>query len=171
MYAPLRDSASCVTAGSPSSANPTSRASGPLCRVDGAARRSRYGEPALDQLEQQAIRAAAERVAPSVVKIETVGGLERIGNVRVGTGPTTGLIVSPDGYIVSSAFNFAARPSSILVGLADGTRTPAKLIATDHQRMLVLLKIHVDEQLPVPEAVPEDEHPRRPVGDRARPHV
>ncbi len=46
-------------------------------------------------------------------------------------------------------------PSSILVGLSDGTRTPAKLVATDHQRMLVLLKITVEEQLPVPEAVPE----------------
>ena len=73
------------------------------------------------------------------------------------TGPTTGLIVSADGYIISSAFNFVARPSSILVGLADGTRTPAKLVATDHQRMLVLLKIHVEEKLPVPEAAPEGE--------------
>jgi serine protease Do len=121
-----------------------------------------FAAPALAQqdlprLEQQAIRAAVERVAPSVVKIDTVGGLERIGNVLVGTGPTTGLIVSADGYIISSAFNFAARPSSILVGLADGTRTPAKLVASDHQRMLVLLKIHVEEKLPVPEAVPEGE--------------
>lgn len=97
------------------------------------------------------------RVAPSVVKIETVGGLERIGNMLVGTGPTTGLVVSADGFIISSAFNFISRPSSILVGLPDGTRTPAKLVATDHQRMLVLLKVSVDEPLVVPEAVPENE--------------
>ena len=111
----------------------------------------------LPRLEDQAVQAAVERVAPSVVKIETVGGLERVGRMLVGTGPTTGLVVSEDGYIISSAFNFAQRPSSILVGLADGTRTPAKLVATDHQRMLVLLKIHVEEKLPVPEAVAEDE--------------
>jgi len=111
----------------------------------------------LPQLEQEAMQAAVSRVAPSIVRIETVGGLERIGKVLLGTGPTTGLIVSADGYIISSAFNFAQKPTSILVGLADGTRTPAKLVATDHQRMLVLLKIHVEEALPVPEAVPENE--------------
>ncbi|HEY1603248.1 MAG TPA: PDZ domain-containing protein [Pirellulales bacterium] len=116
-----------------------------------------YGQEDLAQLEQQAIQAAVERVAPSIVKIETVGGLERIGKVLVGSGPTTGLIVSPDGFIISSEFNFASRPSSILVGLADGTRTPARLVATDHQRMLVLLKINVEEKLPVPEAASESE--------------
>jgi serine protease Do len=116
--------------------------------------------PAADdlvRLEDEAMRAAVERVAPSVVKIETVGGLERVGRMLVGTGPTTGLVVSEDGYIISSAFNFAQKPSSILVGLADGTRTPARLVATDHQRMLVLLKIQVEEKLAVPEAVAEDE--------------
>ena len=111
----------------------------------------------MQQLEQRAIQAAAARVAPSVVKIETVGGLERVGNMLVNTGPTTGVIVSADGFIISSAFNFISRPSSILIGLPDGTRTPARLVATDRQRMLVLLKIDVEERLPVPEAVPESE--------------
>ena len=111
----------------------------------------------LPQREQQAIQTAVARVAPSVVKIETVGGLERIGNMLVNTGPTTGLVVSADGYIISSAFNFISRPSSILISLPDGTRTPAKLVATDHQRMLVLLKINVDQPLTVPEAVAESE--------------
>ena len=32
----------------------------------------------LEQIEQQAFRAAVERVAPSVVRIETVGGLQRV---------------------------------------------------------------------------------------------
>jgi serine protease Do len=111
----------------------------------------------LSVLEEQAMRAAVERVAPSVVRIETVGGLERVGGVLFGAGPTTGVIVSSDGYIISSAFNFAQRPSSILVGLPDGTRIPAELVATDHNRMLTLLKISVDEALIVPEAVPESE--------------
>ena len=38
--------------------------------------------PAADSLqarEEQAIKAAVARVAPSVVRIETVGGLERVG--------------------------------------------------------------------------------------------
>lgn len=111
----------------------------------------------LQLAEEQAIQAAVERVAPSVVSIETVGGLERLGQVLLGTGPTTGLIVSSDGYIVSSAFNFVSKPASVLVSLPDGTRLPARLVATDHNRMLVLLKVEVQQPLPTPTPVPEGE--------------
>jgi serine protease Do len=111
----------------------------------------------LEALEQKAFQAAVESVAPSVVRIETVGGLERIHEVLFGTGPTTGLIVDGQGYVVSSAFNFLNRPSSILVRLPDGTRKPADLVATDHSRMLVLLRIHVDSPLPVPPLAPQQE--------------
>jgi serine protease Do len=107
-------------------------------------------------LEERAIRAAVERVAPSVVRIETVGGSEKVGKMLVGTGPTTGLIVSADGYIVSSAFSFAQQPDSILVTLPSGNRQAAKLVATDHSRLLVLLKVDASEQLipaiPVPQS-------------------
>lgn len=109
-------------------------------------------------LRQQAVRDAVATVAPSVVRIETIGGLEKVGDVLYGEGPTTGLIVTPDGFIVSSAFNFAQKPSSILVTLPDGSRTPARLVATDHSRMLVLLKVDVDESLPVPQVAPADAH-------------
>ncbi len=111
----------------------------------------------LQAREEQAIKAAVARVAPSVVRIETVGGLERIGKLMVGASPTTGLIVSADGYIISSAFNFVQKPDSILVTLDGGTRRPAKLVATDHSRMLVLLKVETDASLSVPEVVPEKE--------------
>ncbi len=111
----------------------------------------------LTELEEQAFRAATARVAPSVVRIETLGGLERVGRVLFGTGPTTGLVVGEDGYIVSSAFNFRHRPASILVRLPNGARKPARLVATDHSRMLVLLKIEVDEPLAVPEFAPLEE--------------
>ena len=80
-----------------------------------------------------------------------------MGELHFGAGPTTGLIVSDDGYLVSSAFNFAHRPDSILVELPDGVRKPARLVATDHNRLLVLLKIEPDRPLPVPEAAPESE--------------
>ncbi|MGA2617777.1 MAG: PDZ domain-containing protein [Thermoguttaceae bacterium] len=111
----------------------------------------------LESLEQQALAAAAQRVAPSVVRIETVGGLERVEGVLFGTGPTTGLVVDPQGYIVSSAFNFINKPASILVRLPDGARKPARLLATDHNRQIVLLKIEVDGPLPVPQTAPEAE--------------
>src|SRR5262245_710641 len=97
--------------------------------------------------EEQAIRAAADRVAPSVVRIETIGGLERVGKVLVNTGPTTGLIVSEDGYVISSAFNFVQQPASILVTLPNGARAAAQIVARDHSRMLVLLKVATSEKL------------------------
>src|SRR4051794_18679569 len=53
-------------------------------------------------LEEAAVRAAVQRIAPSVVRIETVGGLEKVGKVLIGEGPTTGLIVSSDGFVLSS---------------------------------------------------------------------
>src|SRR5215467_959332 len=108
--------------------------------------------------EEAAMKAAVDRVAPSVVRIETLGGLETIGEMLVGTGPTTGLVVSSDGYIVSSAFNFVQKPTQILVDLADGTRLPAEVVARDDSRMIVLLKVATagladpKRQLPVPQA-------------------
>ena len=111
----------------------------------------------LTALEEQAVRQAAEQVAPSVVAIETIGGLERAGRVLLGSGPSTGLVVSSDGYIVSSLFNFLQKPATILVRLHDGTRLPARRVATDFSRMLVLLKVEPKKPLPVPQMVPEAE--------------
>ncbi len=107
--------------------------------------------------EAAALYAAVEHIAPAVVQIETVGRLERVQGVLFGTGPTTGLIVDPDGYLISSAFNFVNQPASILVRLPDGTRKPAKLAATDHARMLVLLKIDAKFPWPLWEAAPREE--------------
>jgi S1-C subfamily serine protease/predicted esterase len=111
----------------------------------------------LQSQEETAIRAAAERVAPSVVRIETIGGLERVGRVLVNTGPTTGLVISDDGYVISSAFNFIQQPASILVTLPSGARAAAKIVARDESRMLVLLKVTTNESPPVPAAVPHSE--------------
>jgi serine protease Do len=94
----------------------------------------------LRDLEAQAVRAAVSQVSPSVVRIETFGGLERVDGRVVGVGPTTGLVVSEQGHIISSAFNFIQRPTSILITLDDGSRAAAEIIARDHSRMLVLLK-------------------------------
>lgn len=111
----------------------------------------------IEEKHDLAFQAAVSRAAAAVVRIETVGGLERVNDVLFGTGPTTGLIVDPKGYIVSSAFNFSNKPTSILVRMPDGSRKPAQLVATDFNRMIVLLKIEVDQPLPVAETVAENE--------------
>lgn len=111
----------------------------------------------LAALEEQAVKAAVARIAPSVLRIETIGGLERVDRMLVGTGATTGLAVSADGYVISSAFNFIQKPAAILVTLPSGKRASAEIIARDRSRMLVLLKVVTDEPLVVPEAVPRDQ--------------
>ncbi len=98
-------------------------------------------EGRLEALEESAFKQAAALVDPSLVRIETVGGLEQVGEVTLGTGPTSGVIVSGDGFVISSSFNFISKPASILVTLADGRRFPAKLIASDKLKLLTLLKI------------------------------
>jgi serine protease Do len=104
----------------------------------------------LGALEQQAVRASTRAVADSVVAIETLGGLESVGGALVSSAPTTGLVVGAEGWIVSSAVNFIQQPASILVILPGGERRPARIVARDRSRMLVLLKVETDRELPVP---------------------
>jgi S1-C subfamily serine protease len=114
----------------------------------------------LDAREEDSLKAAAESVAPSVVQIRTIGGFDSLEGTQFTDGPTTGLIISLDGYIISSAFNFAQQPASILISFASGKQAPAELVATDHSRMLVLLKVNGASDLSVPTMAPMDEiHP------------
>jgi serine protease Do len=114
-----------------------------------------------EELLQKAMKAAVARVAPSVVQIETSGGSDILGSgpgmFRKGAGPTTGLVVAADGYVISSAFNFANKPSAIFIAVpGHKERYVAKAVATDTTRMLTLLKIDV-KGLPVPVAAPKKE--------------
>ena len=95
----------------------------------------------LPRLEQQAIQAAVDRVADSLVQIQCVGGRQRVEGMTLGDGPGTGLIVSPDGLILTSRFHFARTPNAILVTLPSGERLAARRVATDSSRGLVLLKV------------------------------
>jgi S1-C subfamily serine protease/predicted esterase len=113
----------------------------------------------VNEATEQALRAAALKVAPSVVLIETTGGTEMVGGrqqqIRKGVGPTTGLVVGVDGYVISSAFNFANKPTGVFVTIPGGKeRFVAKAVATDHTRMVTLLKIEASG-LPMPAAAPK----------------
>lgn len=102
--------------------------------------------------EQAALRDAAAKANPYVVQIETFGGMERIGEDLVAEGPTTGTILTEDGWIVSSLYSFRQRPASILVSLPNGKRQSAEVVARDFSRQLTLLKVEPEEPLPhVPE--------------------
>jgi serine protease Do len=108
------------------------------------------------RLLQQAIQQAIAAADPSVVKIETVGGMDLVGEILTGTGPTTGVVLREDGYIVTSRFNFLSKPASVVVTLADERRFAAEIVSDDLSRMLTLLKIDASG-LPVLQPVPKEE--------------
>ena len=105
--------------------------------------------PLLDQ--QEVFRAALAAVAPSLVRIDTIGGAQPVKRgddeqqvvtgLRQADGPTTGVIWSPDGLILTSSFNFIRDPSIITVTLHDGRRLTARLVARDRHARLALLKV------------------------------
>ena len=114
---------------------------------------------------QDAFRAVSAKLRPSLVRIETVGGAQPHGVLSTSTpdasdserppafretlgsrfviadGPTTGIVYSADGYIITSSFNFVRSPVLISVVLHDGRRFAANLIARDRVRKVALLKI------------------------------
>ncbi len=117
------------------------------------------------RLAPRAFRVAVAQVKPSVVTIETYGTVSVAGGKRgtrfgafsrPGEGPTTGLIVSANGHIVTSTFNFIRKPSVITVVLSDGSQHVAKRIGTDETRKICVLKIDPPTPLPVPVFVPAD---------------
>ena len=115
------------------------------------------GDAAKAQEEYVALRRAAESLSSSVVQIETTGGRERVGDLFIAAGPSTGVVVSDDGLIVTSSFTVIHEPTTILVRLPDGSRAPADILARDLARNLVLLSCPQAAGLAVPVATPEDE--------------
>jgi len=95
----------------------------------------------------KAVRASANRVLPSIVTVEIIGtGGPAKGEVEQDA-PTSGVIVDPSGYLLASSIVVRRPSASILVVLADGSRHAAVVVARDHHRDLVLLKIQTDKQL------------------------
>ena len=119
------------------------------------------------RLTPEALRHATAQAAPYLVTIDTVGGIslgqrtkkqkQRVGGLaNPGEGPTTGMIVSSDGLIVTSTFNFIRKPRIITVRLPDGTQHVAELLGRDETRKICLLKIDNVSDLPTVSFTPPD---------------
>lgn len=108
------------------------------------------------QLEQQAIRDAIEHVSPTVVQLQIIGGADRLNDVSLASGPSTGVILSPDGYVVTSRYRFEPAPATVVALLADGRQFATEVVAHDYSRKLVLLKLSGAEDLPAAEIAPAD---------------
>lgn len=112
---------------------------------------------AIEALEEEAWRSAVQKISPSVVRIETLGGEASVaGKDDFTTAPTTGIVIDEGGLILTSALKFASTPPSILVTLPSGERKAAELVARDRSRELVLLRVKTDQKLVVPEMVSRD---------------
>jgi serine protease Do len=111
-------------------------------------------------LAPKAFRAAAAKVQPSLVRIEGFGGIaagvDGGGYQAPGEGPTTGLVISTDGYVITSTFNFLRKPPIITVVTPDGRRHVAKLLGRDETRKLCVLKVDGASGWPVPEFASRD---------------
>jgi len=101
--------------------------------------------PDLD--EEASFRAAAAAVAPSVVRVEVAGvsaaGLTGPVEASPASGPSSGLVVGADGWVVATTFAVPKDASQAVVTLPDGTRHVARVTGRDLARGLVLLKIDV----------------------------
>lgn len=106
-------------------------------------------------------RAAVARIRPALVTIESFGGVSAIPGViggirRQGEGNTTGVLLSPEGWIITSTFNFIESPPVITVITGDGQRHVARLRGRDDTRKVCLLKIDPVDGFSPPEVAPLD---------------
>jgi serine protease Do len=113
-------------------------------------------EPGLAALEGAAFRAATDAAAPCVVQLVVIGGSAEVEGISLADGPATGVILSPDGYVVTSLYRFTPAPATVIARLSDGRQFAARQVATDFNRKLVLLKLQEADELPIAEVAPYD---------------
>ena len=85
-------------------------------------RRLRSAAP-VDAAEEQAFRRAAFGRQNRSSAFKRSAASTASAGCSAGTAATTGVVVSEDGYIVSSAFNFISKPSTILVQVEGSIRS------------------------------------------------
>lgn len=99
-------------------------------------------------------KAPEEKDDPKKKAKKKLGALVQPGFLQA-QGPTTGVIVSEDGWILISRFALAIDPTTILITLADGQTFHAERKGEDTSRGLALVKIDA-KGLPVPEFAAAD---------------
>ncbi len=93
----------------------------------------------LRMLQAKAIREAALRVAPSLVRVEKFGVAEAGGEVA-DDAPTVAVAIDEARHFIASSLVKRQTPTSLVLVAEDGRRSTAKIIASDQRRQLVLLE-------------------------------
>lgn len=110
------------------------------------------------QAEERAFRAAVDRVAAAVVRIEPVEPpVAAGGEAAAGAAPSTGLVVDGDGWVLTTAFAVPAGTEAAVIVRADGGRQAARVVGRDRPRGIVLLRTEPLPGTPPLEAVPRGE--------------
>ncbi len=95
-----------------------------------------------------AVSNVADEVKPSVVNIKvTVEQQDIFGNLQEGEGVGSGVIYSSDGYIITNN-HVAGSAKELVVTLNDGTEYPARLIGTDENTDIAVIKIEATDLIP-----------------------
>lgn len=104
--------------------------------------------------EEAAFRAAVERAAPSVVRIESAGiseaALAGPAEASPAAGPSSGTVIDPEGWVVTTEFAVPKDVMQAVVVLPDGTRRAARAVGRDRSRGLVLLKVDLPAGMTLP---------------------
>jgi len=98
-------------------------------------------------LEESAIIDVVEHVRPSVVNINTVAQVQTVFGVFPQEGAGSGVIVSPDGYILTNN-HVVEGAQQIKVTLLSGKSYPARLVGADRFSDIAVVKVGTAERLP-----------------------
>ncbi|HTE04247.1 MAG TPA: trypsin-like peptidase domain-containing protein [bacterium] len=97
--------------------------------------------------EESAIIDVVEHVRPSVVNINTVAQVQTVFGVFPQEGAGSGVIVSPDGYVLTNN-HVVEGAQQIKVTLLSGKSYPARLVGADRFSDIAVVKIGTAERLP-----------------------
>ena len=117
--------------------------------VQGSGARA-VSDPGLLDAYSHAVVSAAEKISPSVVKIDvTQAGRSRSGEPRERQGGGSGFFFTPDGLILTNS-HVVHNAARIAVSLADGRRFPAHTIGDDPATDLAVIRVDAPNLVAAP---------------------
>lgn len=91
---------------------------------------------------QQAVLEAVGKVLPTLVNIQPVTETYRGGEKRRSTTIGSGVIISPDGYVLTN-YHIAAKAKRVSCTLSDGQRIQAQVVGSDPATDVAVLKLNL----------------------------
>ena len=101
-------------------------------------------EEALDAYSR-AVVAIAERLSPSVANLRVA---RRVRGGRVATGGGSGVVITPDGFMLTSAHVVAGTDGGVEASFVDGREVSAEVVGADPLSDLAVLRSEADDLVP-----------------------